>query len=105
MAVIAVFGKASGLMSGMRIKRPRIAALKVNVPIIQYLDLVLILPPDSINESSNITSLAKKSYSFIDTEPFSFVPEDPRFPEIIYALTRLPVGRAADLPRLARQSW
>jgi hypothetical protein len=74
MAVIAVLGKASGYSRGIRISVPRIAPLNTNVAIIQYLDLVLILPPDSINASSNISSLAKKSYWSIDTEPFSFVP-------------------------------
>ena len=41
----------------------RIAPLKMNVPIIQYLDLVLIWPPDSIKESSNMCrlSIVKKS--------------------------------------------
>src|SRR5580704_14430753 len=52
------------------------AALNTNVAIIQYLDFVLIFPPDSIIESSNISSLftVKKSYLTLDTEPFRFVP-------------------------------
>jgi hypothetical protein len=53
-AVIAVFGNASGYSSGIRIIVARIKPLNVNVAIIQYLDLVLILPPDSINASSNM---------------------------------------------------
>jgi hypothetical protein len=52
----------------------RIAALKPRVKIIQYLDLVLILPPDSINESSNIGRLVM-SYFSLDTALLPFVPE------------------------------
>src|SRR6202012_2983619 len=48
--------------------------LNTNVAIIQYLDLVLILPPDSINESSNIGCLVK-SYFSLDTTVLPFVPE------------------------------
>jgi hypothetical protein len=73
-AVIAVFGKASGYNNGIRIMVARIAPLKIKVPIIQYLDLVLILPPDSINESSNIGCLVK-SYFSLDTTVLPFVPE------------------------------
>jgi hypothetical protein len=52
------------------------APFNANVATIQYLDLVLIFPPDSINESSNISSLftVKKSYLTLDTELFRFVP-------------------------------
>jgi hypothetical protein len=61
---MAVFGRASGYSSGIRIIVARIKPLNANVAIIQYLDFVLILPPDSNNESSNICSLftVKKSY-------------------------------------------
>ena len=54
----------------------RIAPLKTKVPIIQYLDLVLIWPPDSINEDSNIFSLfaVKKSYLSLDTAAYRIVP-------------------------------
>jgi hypothetical protein len=41
----------------------RIAALKARVKIIQYLDLVLILPPDSIKESSNIGRLVRAIFT------------------------------------------
>jgi len=73
---MAVFGNASGYSSGIRIMVARIAPLKAKVPIIQYLDLVLIWPPDSINEDSNICSLfaVKKSYLSLDTTAFKFVP-------------------------------
>ena len=53
----AVFGNASGYSSGIRIMVAKIKPLKTKVPIIQYLDLVLIWPPDSINDDSNICSL------------------------------------------------
>jgi hypothetical protein len=75
MAVIAVFGSASGYSSGIRITTARIAAFKLNVAIIQYLDLVLIFPPDSIIESSNMgASLVEKVLTRLDTAAFWFVP-------------------------------
>jgi hypothetical protein len=49
-----VCGKASGYSKGYRIIAARMMPLNVNVAIIQYLDFVLILPPDSINASSNM---------------------------------------------------
>ena len=62
--------------AGSRIIVPRIAALKAKVPIIQYLDLVLILPPDSIKESSNIFEplYREEELVMLDTERFKFVP-------------------------------
>ncbi len=61
------------------------APLNANVAIIQYLDLVLSFPPDSINESSNISSLftVKKSYLILDTEPFRFVPFFAKLPKLL----------------------
>src|SRR5260370_19949207 len=56
-AVSAVCGSASGYSSGIRIMVARIAPVKANVANIQYVDVVLIWPPDSINEDSNICSL------------------------------------------------
>src|SRR5947209_16679721 len=75
MAVIAVFGSASGYNSGIRIIVARMAPLNTNVAIIQYFDFVLILPPDSINESSNMgASLGKEGSPCLDTGVLFFVP-------------------------------
>ena len=43
--------------------------LKLKVAIIQYLDLDLILPPDSINESSNIVATLKLEVSYVLQTP------------------------------------
>ena len=83
-----------------------ITPLNTNVAIIQYLDFVLILPPDSINASSNIGRLVE-SYFVLDTTLLQFVPElipnATKFP--FYALALFPAGREATLPRFTRQSW
>jgi hypothetical protein len=77
--------------------------------------LVLIWPPDSINEDSNICSLftVKKSYFSLDTTLLHFVPGYFfLFPDYYigrrtdpYTLARLPAGNVTDLPLLTRQSW
>jgi hypothetical protein len=64
-AVKEFFGNASGYRSGIRIIVARIAPLNANVAIIQYLDLDLILPPDSNIESSNISDLFPERESYL----------------------------------------
>jgi hypothetical protein len=73
---MAVLGKASGYSSGIRIRTARIVPFNTNVPIIQYLDLVLICPPDSIIDVSNMSSLVpfEEELFYLDTAPFQFVP-------------------------------
>ena len=53
-AVSEFFGNASGYKSGIRISVARMAPLIPNVTIIQYFDLLWILPVDSTRESSNM---------------------------------------------------
>jgi len=44
------------------------------------------LPPDSINASSNISSLVTKSYLVLDTATFSFVPDLGDVPKKVFHL-------------------
>jgi hypothetical protein len=48
------FGSASGNSSGTIASAATIVPFRTKVPIIQYLDFVLIFPADSIMESSNM---------------------------------------------------
>ena len=52
-----LLGRASGYSNGIRTSVARMRPFSVNVANIQYRDLVLILPPDSIIESSNMGNL------------------------------------------------